>query len=155
MRTQKPKKLSVLKKISGTFRKFSWAFRWLGTVKLFTYRGVPVYLHWSAKLLVLLMGLTIFAMADVKRALIVLMAYVILFSVVLLHELGHVVAAAYYGVRTRNIYLHSLGGTALLKGPYPQAPSGAGDCGGWPCGQCHPWRDSIWASVPDHWLPAK
>ena len=87
------------------------------TLNLFTIQGVPVRLHWTFPILAsVLVGVGLYS-AGLKGAGLVLMTLFIAFGIVLLHELGHVMAARFYGVRTQSILLHMLGGTAFIKDP--------------------------------------
>ena len=68
--------------------------------------GIPVYLHWTwlAALLVSLIYSWQFAIV-----------FVAVFFIILLHELGHCIAAKSYNIDTRSIYLTPLGGMASLE----------------------------------------
>ncbi|HMV67775.1 MAG TPA: site-2 protease family protein, partial [Myxococcota bacterium] len=76
--------------------------------------GVPIQVHWTLAAmlaaLALALGVTL-GPSDALRATALVLA--ILASVVA-HELGHVLAAARLGVRTRSILLMPLGGVARL-----------------------------------------
>jgi Zn-dependent protease len=70
--------------------------------------GVPVVLHWSWVLLFLvILGLdSTFAVM-----------YAALFFIVLLHELGHVLAAKHFSCYVRDIVLYPIGGAAYMMLP--------------------------------------
>ena len=87
------------------------------TFNLFTIRGVRVRLHWSLLLLVLLLvGVNLYR-EDLVVAMLVVIMLPIAFGSILLHELGHVMVARFYGVPTQSISLHMLGSTSLFKDP--------------------------------------
>ena len=80
--------------------------------------GVPVYLHWTFLLLIaLFMAAPIVAGTPDAVAMGLRTAAFILaiFGCVLLHELGHALAARRYGIRTRDITLLPIGGVARLE----------------------------------------
>lgn len=84
--------------------------------------GIDVYLHgtfWLLPLFVLLGGAT--GPHGVALDLAVLFA---VFGCVALHELGHAVAAGWFGIRTRDITLSPIGGVARLENvpdkPWPE-----------------------------------
>ena len=66
--------------------------------------GIPLYLHWSFALLLLITGL--------NPAAIVFVAAV--FACVTLHEYGHALAARRFGIVTDSITLYPIGGIARL-----------------------------------------
>jgi Zn-dependent protease len=75
--------------------------------------GIDVYVHWTFVILLWFLsfsgglpGLPFFA--DV-------LFYVALFGCVILHELGHSLAARRYGIGTRDITLYPIGGVARLE----------------------------------------
>lgn len=76
--------------------------------------GIPVRLHWSFFLLVAgLLGWGAW-MAGPAGALVVGIASVGLFTSVILHELGHALAARRYGIGTEHITLYPFGGVAAI-----------------------------------------
>lgn len=86
-----------------------------GSVKLFTFKGIPVRLHWSFSLLLVWIwyigmrsGMNVAAIG--VFGLLVLS----LFICVIMHEFGHALAARRYGVNTRDIILSPIGGMARL-----------------------------------------
>ncbi len=85
------------------------------SLRIFTWLGIPVYLHWSF-FLIFLYALYIGWSENMTPGSIVwLMVYFIaMFGCVLLHEYGHSLAARRYGVRTHDIILTPLGGMARL-----------------------------------------
>jgi Zn-dependent protease len=85
------------------------------TINLGSIGGVPLRLHTTFLLLLI----WVYA-AGGDSAVTELLFVVGLFVCVLLHELGHVIAARFFGVGTREITLYPFGGVAvLLKDPDP------------------------------------
>jgi Zn-dependent protease len=78
-------------------------------VPLGRWLGIPVYLHWSWVIL-----FAFILVASPNFALI----YGGLFFLVLLHELGHCLAARYFDAPTDNITLWPFGGVASIKIPH-------------------------------------
>lgn len=68
--------------------------------------GIDLYLHSTFLLLLAFTALS---------GLLNLVLPIMLFSIVVLHELGHALAARHYGVETREITLYPIGGVARLK----------------------------------------
>lgn len=91
-----------------------------GSTKLGKLFGIDLYVHgtfWLLPLFVLLTGLDSSA-----GALAFDLAFVFaVFGCVALHEVGHALAAAMYGIRTRDITLYPVGGVAALEG-MPEKP---------------------------------
>jgi Zn-dependent protease len=81
-------------------------------VQLTTLFGIPVHLHWS--FLALLFGFAVWS--GPSGALFTLVMAVGLFGSVLLHELGHALAARRFGIRTAHITLFPFGGVAAIQG---------------------------------------
>jgi Zn-dependent protease len=76
--------------------------------------GIPLYVHWSLLLVPAVAALS----QSHEGPLDVLLAVAVavgVFGCVLLHELGHALAARSYGIRTRDITLYLLGGVARLE----------------------------------------
>ena len=98
---------------------FGWSLR-LGSLL-----GVPVFVHWTFLLLIgwLMAGPLLSGQADAVAVSLRTGAFVIaVFGCVLLHEMGHALAARRYGVRTRDIVLLPIGGVARLE-RMPEKPS--------------------------------
>ena len=94
--------------------KWSW--------KIGTISGIPVYLHATFLLLIAFVVLSDVAVgggwaSSVGAALFVLA----IFATVVLHELGHALAARRFGIRTRDITLLPIGGLARLE-RLPEVP---------------------------------
>lgn len=84
-------------------------------LRLFSVRGIPVAAHWS-----LLVAVGLFGWRAGSLAVGVVVA-VLLFSSVLLHELGHALVARRFQLAISGIDLHLFGGTAKMAEP-PRSP---------------------------------
>ena len=73
--------------------------------------GIPIRLHWS--FLAVLAGLLVWAGPGAWLG--TLGLAIGLFGSVLLHELGHALAARYYGIETAHITLYPFGGVAAIS----------------------------------------
>lgn len=84
--------------------------------------GVTVYLHATLLILIAWVGYEYYAWrhqaGDVVEAVFFVASF---FAIVLLHELGHAVAARRYGIRTRDITLMPIGGLARMES-LPEKP---------------------------------
>lgn len=76
--------------------------RW--TVKVGSWKGVPIYVHAS-----LALGLVLYGGFSVTR-------WLTLAGVILLHELGHAAVVRAVGARATEVMLHALGGHCRWKG---------------------------------------
>ena len=87
----------------------SWSWR-IGRIA-----GIDVFIHFTFFLLLAWIGYSYYAlrgsMADALGGIVFILA---LFGVVVLHELGHALAARRYGIATRDITLLPIGGLARL-----------------------------------------
>ncbi|MEO8589403.1 MAG: site-2 protease family protein [Flavobacteriales bacterium] len=91
--------------------------------RLFSFKGIPVRVHWSFLLLILYVVYSAIGEGmDVRRTGFELLSVVIVFSCVVLHEFGHALTALRYGVRTRDITLYPIGGVASLE-RIPEKPA--------------------------------
>ncbi len=86
------------------------------SLKLGRIAGIDVYVHATFALLLLWVGYAYYApRQDITEALAGLAFILCLFGVVVLHELGHALAARRYGIKTRDITLLPIGGVARLE----------------------------------------
>jgi Zn-dependent protease len=89
-------------------------------MKLTTAFGIPIRIHWS--FLVLLGGYALWSMGSGLSAFATSLALSVgLFGSVVLHELGHALAARHYGIDTAHITLYPFGGVAAIRG-MPRTP---------------------------------
>jgi Zn-dependent protease len=85
------------------------------SLKIFTWLGIPVFLHWSFFLIFLYALYIGYDQNMSTESIIWLMGFFMaMFGCVLLHEYGHSLAARRYGVVTHDIILTPLGGMARL-----------------------------------------
>ncbi|MBK7345234.1 MAG: site-2 protease family protein [Saprospiraceae bacterium] len=93
-----------------------------GSILLFTFRGIPVRIHWSFGLLLLWVWYTGVRFGMDWPAIGVLALLMLsLFACVVLHEFGHALTAKRYGIDTRDIILSPIGGVARLN-KIPEKP---------------------------------
>jgi Zn-dependent protease len=84
--------------------------------------GVDVKVHGTFLLLLAFVAISGLLKGGMFQALLSLALSVIIFSVVVMHEFGHILAARRYGVRTKDVILSPLGGVARLLG-MPKDPN--------------------------------
>ncbi len=78
--------------------------------------GVGVYMHWTFLLLLAYIGMAhLFQNGSVLQALVGVATILLLFGIVLLHELGHSLMARHFGIGTEDITLLPIGGLARLE----------------------------------------
>jgi len=87
-----------------------------GSWRIGSLSGIGVYVHWTFLILLAWVGLTHFTQGnDLVDALHGVVFIVALFGVIVLHELGHALAARRYGIPTKDITLLPIGGVARLE----------------------------------------
>lgn len=87
-----------------------------GSLKLFTWFGIPVHLHWTFGLIfVYALWIGYSNNLDIISTVWLIGFFIALFGCVLLHEYGHSLTARRYGVETRDIILTPIGGIARLE----------------------------------------
>lgn len=88
-----------------------------GTVKLFGFRGIEVFLHWSW-LLIAVVSIQLRKGAHQYESIVWnVVEYLSLFLIVLLHEFGHALACRSVGGKADRIVLWPLGGVAYVAPP--------------------------------------
>lgn len=93
-----------------------------GSLRLFTWFGIPVHLHWSFGLIFLYaLWIGYDNNLDISGTVWLMGFFVALFGCVLLHEYGHALTARRYGVATHDIILTPIGGIARLE-KMPEKP---------------------------------
>jgi Zn-dependent protease len=91
-----------------------------GSLKLGKLFGIDFYVHGTFWLLPLFVLFSSFGASVGTIAFDLLFVFAI-FGCIALHEVGHALAAAAYGIRTRDITLYPIGGVASLEG-MPEKP---------------------------------
>src|SRR5512139_1938422 len=100
------------------------------TVRLGRFAGIPVGVHWSVFVIMLLLvqglAVAILPAGAAGQAAVVywgvaVVVAVLFLAALLAHELAHALVARHYGVRVRAITLWLLGGVAELDGEAPHA----------------------------------
>ncbi|HYH63633.1 MAG TPA: M50 family metallopeptidase [Urbifossiella sp.] len=86
-----------------------------GSLRLGKFFGIDTYVHGTFWLLPLFVFVSGAAAGDATGAVGEVLFLFALFGCVALHEVGHALAARYYGVRTRDITLYPMGGVASLE----------------------------------------
>jgi Zn-dependent protease len=86
-----------------------------GSIHLFRFLGIDVYLHWSWFLVVVI--LINYRAQFYSSYLACAFAYLALFAIVLMHEFGHSLACRSVGGRADQIVLWPLGGVAFVDPP--------------------------------------
>ncbi len=86
------------------------------SLKIGQFRGIGVYVHFTFFLLLAFIAYSHWTVSkDWSDALTAVAFVLAMFFCVLLHEFGHSLMAAYYGIRTRDITLLPIGGVAQLE----------------------------------------
>ena len=84
------------------------------SLQLLTVFGIPIRVHFTFLFLVLWLGLVVAGRDQPASMAIILL--VLVFTCVVLHELGHALMAKRFGIETREIVLYPIGGIARLEG---------------------------------------
>ncbi len=88
--------------------KWSW--------KITRLAGIDVYIHATFFILIAWIALSVWLVGGTLSAFITSIIFItLLFTCVVLHELGHALAARHYGIQTRHITLLPIGGVAMLE----------------------------------------
>ena len=86
------------------------------SLKLGTYRGIPVYIHATFVLIILWVALSHWMQGhDFATTLSGIFFVLLIFAIVVLHEFGHALMAQKYNIKTRDITLLPIGGVARLE----------------------------------------
>ena len=87
-----------------------------GSLKLFTWFGIPVHVHWTfGFIFVYILWIGFASNLDAIGTVWLVGYFMALFTCVLLHEYGHALTARRYGVKTQDIILTPIGGIARLE----------------------------------------
>lgn len=93
-----------------------------GAWRLARIAGVDINVHWSFSLVILwILAQGILDQKELPNILFILMAVLLLFVCVMLHELGHAVAALWLRVEVKSITLLPIGGLARIQA-VPERP---------------------------------
>lgn len=87
------------------------------SIRLFTIRGIQLRVHLTFPLILIwaMLQFGLFAGLGWEGALFGVIVILLLFGIVVLHELGHSIAAQNYGIEVEEIVLLPIGGVAMLK----------------------------------------
>src|SRR5262249_2674667 len=87
------------------------------SIRLLTVRGIDIRVHVTFLLILIfaILQFSVFAGQGVAGALFGMIVTLLLLTIVVLHELGHAVAAQHYGVPVTQIVLLPIGGVAQLE----------------------------------------
>jgi Zn-dependent protease len=87
-----------------------------GTIQIARVSGIPIRLHWTFLLLFIwLLVISISSGLNATQLLFTSGIIVAVFTIIILHELGHALMAAYLKVNTKDIILSPVGGLARLE----------------------------------------
>lgn len=87
------------------------------SIRLFTVRGIDIRVHITFPLILVfaILQFGVFAGQGINGAIFGVIVILLLFTIVVLHELGHSIAAQHYGVPVNQIVLLPIGGVAQLQ----------------------------------------
>lgn len=91
------------------------------TLKLATYFGIPIRVHFTFPLILILFGIEGWAHGGWRDAGWGMLFVLVIFACVVLHEMGHSLQARRYGVVVRDIVLLPIGGMARAE-RIPESP---------------------------------
>lgn len=87
-----------------------------GSIRIARVAGIGIYLHWTFIALFIFLAYTFWNQSREVSQVIAALAFIgAVFGCVVLHELGHALAARQFGVKTRDITLFPIGGVARLE----------------------------------------
>lgn len=93
------------------------------SIRIGRFFGIEVFIHWTFWILLLwIMLLHVRAGSDFSQALWGGLFIIAIFGCVVLHEFGHALTAARFGIGTRDITLYPIGGIASLE-EMPERPA--------------------------------
>lgn len=100
------------------------------SLQLGSVAGIPIRIHWSFSLLLIWAAFANYMATGSGLTMILGVVFVlVVFSCVVLHELGHSLTALRFGIKTRSITLSPIGGIAALE----SSPSN--------------WKEELWITV--------
>src|SRR5262245_64215250 len=86
------------------------------SLKLGRIAGIPIYLHWTFLIFLAWVGIGDYLEnGDPSAAAMGVLSLLALFGCVVLHELGHALAARRFGIATADITMLPIGGVARLR----------------------------------------
>lgn len=89
-----------------------------GTIQLFKIQGIPICVHWSFSFVLVWVFFTAYSYETGLNSMLLkinALSILTLFSIVILHELGHALVARRLHIATTKIVLLPLGGVAMLE----------------------------------------